>query len=108
MRRIFKEKAKNSEVKTAYKQMVEQIKQKGGALHFVIKTDQNGWAAACREFPGIVTGGDETDPSQTEIYSTIIDAVKTAFNVPINNEMRERSPYGDDIMLAIEHERPLV
>jgi hypothetical protein len=36
----------------------------------------------CKEFPGIVAGGDNPTPKSDEIYAGAKQAVLTAFNVP--------------------------
>lgn len=56
-------------------------------LNFVMTIDEEGWFAKCEEFPGIVTGGTSTNPSEKEISSALIDSIKTAFHVPIRKQL---------------------
>lgn len=62
--------------------MLEQINQAGGMLNFSISTNEDGWLAECREFPGIITGGGSAAPSEEEVYRQVKDAVFAAFNIP--------------------------
>lgn len=73
----------NMDVKKAFARMDEQIREKGGTLHFSMKVDDEGWFSVCKEFPNITTGGSNTNPAQEEIFMATIEAVKTAFDVPI-------------------------
>lgn len=83
MRFFAKEKMKDEETKEAFKKMAEQIEAVGGQLTFKMKTDEEGWIARCKEFPGIVTGGKNKNPSKKKIMESLIEATKTAFHVPI-------------------------
>lgn len=78
-----REKIDDEEVKEAYKRMHEQIQEKGEKLHFLMKVDKEGWFAICQEFPSIVTGGSDKNPSREEVFRSIIDSIKTAFHLPI-------------------------
>jgi hypothetical protein len=81
-RRMFSEPVQEED-KKAYEEMARQIAEAGGSLSFCIVIKEDGWSADCNEFPQIITGGDSPDPREEEINRAIIDAVKTAFNVPI-------------------------
>ena len=91
-KRVLREKVVNKEEKEAHKKMEEQLKSFKEGLHFKMVVDKNGWFAQCVEIPEIITGGDEADPTQTVIIHSTINAIKTAFDVPIT-ELSERSPY---------------
>ena len=80
---LFREKISDKETKKAFQRMHQQVKEKGGELHFLMKIDDEGWFAQCKEFPGIITGGSNKNPTEKEIYLSVIDSLKTAFNVPI-------------------------
>ena len=85
-----KEKVTSEEALVAMERMNEQIKNVGGRLTFTLKIDKDGWVARCKEFDGIVTGGASKNPSEKDIVKSIIEAVKTAFDVPICKlEIRE-------------------
>jgi len=71
------------EKKEYLEQMNKQIQSAGGSLTFVVQVDEEGWFAKCKEFPGIVTGGPNKNPTQNEVAKSIIDSVKTAFHIPI-------------------------
>lgn len=62
--------------------MLAEINRAGGTLNFTLTTDEDGWLAVCQEFPGIVTGGGSTAPSEEEVYREVKDAVFAVFNVP--------------------------
>jgi hypothetical protein len=66
--------------------MEEEIRKVGGLLHFTVRTQKNGtedtgWTAQCDEIEGIMTGGDNPDPSDEEIRSGIRQAIHTAFDI---------------------------
>ncbi|NQU82426.1 MAG: hypothetical protein HQ539_00555 [Parcubacteria group bacterium] len=90
-----KENINNKELLEAIMRMNEQIKSVDGRLTFDIKIDNEGWIARCREFDGITTAGTNNNPLQEEIMQSLIDAVKTAFHIPIsklkiqNNELQK-------------------
>ncbi len=79
-----KEKVADKDLLEALKRMNAQIKAVDGQLTFDIKIDNDGWTAKCREFDGITTGGTNKNPSQEEIMQSLIDAIKTAFHIPIS------------------------
>ena len=72
------------ELQEALQRMGEQIKAAGGQFTFDFKIDEEGWVAKCREFEGIVTGGADKNPSEEYVMQSLIDAIKTAFDIPIN------------------------
>lgn len=84
MRFFAKEDTNNEELREALKRMNEQIRAVGVQFTFDFKIDGEGWVARCKEFDGIVTGGANKNPSQEEIMQSLIDAIKTAFHIPIN------------------------
>ncbi|OHA73667.1 MAG: hypothetical protein A2940_01780 [Candidatus Wildermuthbacteria bacterium RIFCSPLOWO2_01_FULL_48_29] len=79
-----REDTNDKELREALMRMVEQIKAVGGQFTFDFKIDDQGWAARCREFDGIVTGGASKNPPEEEVMQSLIDAIKTAFHIPIN------------------------
>lgn len=84
----------NKELREAFKKMEKQIEAVGGQLTFDFKIDDDGWIARCREFDGITTGGTNKNPSQEEVMQSLIDAVKTAFHVPISKlKIQNDEPY---------------
>ncbi|MDE1919389.1 MAG: hypothetical protein KGH56_01685 [Patescibacteria group bacterium] len=74
---------KNQEVanEDAVIRMQQEVAKLGGLLHFTIHRDTDGWSARCDEIPGLITGGKELDPSDTEIQSHIREAIHTAFHI---------------------------
>ncbi len=78
-----KEIVRSQMTKEAYIRMEQEIKKVGSSLHFVLKIDNEGWFATCQEFSGIMTGGENKNPTQKEIMESIIDSIKTAFDIPI-------------------------
>ena len=68
----------------AFERMRKQIEAVGGQLTFLFKIDDEGWTAKCKEFDGIVTGGISKNPLEEEVMQSLIDSIKTAFDVPIN------------------------
>ena len=72
--------------------------QKIGSLTFNITKDEEGWVAQCREVSGIIAGGTNPNPTNSEIESQVRDAIFSAFNVVDKQEVGEgsdfkRSPY---------------
>lgn len=79
-----KENINDKELQEAIRRMQEQIKAVGGQFTFEFIVDDEGWVAKCKEFDGIVTGGADKNPSEEYIMQSLIDAIKTAFDIPIN------------------------
>ena len=93
MKLFAKENLNNKELQEAIKKMNEQIKDIGGKFTFDFRIDENGWFAQCKEFDGIITGGKNKNPSEKEVMCALIDAIKTAFHIPINKlEIEEEIP----------------
>ncbi len=65
----------------AVENMLKQINEVGGMLHFSINKESDGWSAQCDELPGIITGGTSVDPKDEEIESNIRAAIHAAFNL---------------------------
>lgn len=84
MRLFAKENISDKEVLIAIERMNEQLKQSGGQFTFDFKIDEEGWFAQCKEFDGIVAGGSSKNPSEKEVFQALIDAIKTAFDIPIS------------------------
>ncbi len=70
----------------AVENMLKQINDVGGMLHFSISKESDGWSAQCDEIPGIITGGTSSDPKDEEIESNIRAAIHSAFN--LSSEIR--------------------
>jgi len=68
------------------------INDKGGSLHFTMTTGPDGWTAVCNEFPGIITGGEQSEPSRADVFKNIVDALKTAFDIPNINQVLGSHP----------------
>ncbi len=81
-----KEKIRDEASKTAYKLMKEAIAGKGGRLNFSISINSEGWVAQCKEFPEIIAGGNQVNPTDDVIVSTTNEAVKTAFHINAGGE----------------------
>ena len=79
-----KEDSCNKELHDAVNKMKEQIKNSGDQFTFDFSIDDEGWVAKCKEFDGIVTGGASKNPSEKEIMQSLVDAIKTAFHIPIS------------------------
>ncbi len=88
--KLFKEKIKGEQNQESLNRMNKQLRSVGGTLNFTVKTDKEGWFAICKEFPAIVTGGKDLNPTEDDMSLSIIDSVKTAFHVPINNLEKEK------------------
>lgn len=61
--------------------MLVEIQRRGG-LKFRIEKNKEGWIAKCENLKGIITGGTNPNPTQTEIDAQIKDAIFTAFGIP--------------------------
>ena len=70
--------------------VLDEIGRIGGSLSFTVTTGRDGWWAVCKEFPGIVAGGDNSTPTTAEIYECAKEAVLAAFHVP--SATRPRAP----------------
>ncbi len=75
----------------SFEVMKKEIEAKGGQLHFTLKVDDEGWFSKCVEFPNIVTGGYNPNPSQEEILRSTVEAIKTAFHVPIGDLSEDKA-----------------
>ncbi|OHA90992.1 MAG: hypothetical protein A2832_01285 [Candidatus Zambryskibacteria bacterium RIFCSPHIGHO2_01_FULL_44_22b] len=63
-----------------------------GSLNFDITFNEDGWTAQCKEVPGIIAGGTNISPTDSEIETQIRDAIYAAFDVKIEQKKKE-SPY---------------
>ena len=61
------------------KQAIEQV---GGKLNFTVQRHGDGWLAECMEIKGIITGGNNANPTDEEINNNIRDAVFSTFGIP--------------------------
>ena len=68
----------NSRAKEA---MNEEIRKVGGLLHFNVQADSSGWHAECKEIDGLITGGQNSHPTDDEIQTNIREAIHTAFHI---------------------------
>ncbi len=72
-----------------------------GSLTFEVSSDEDGWAAQCKEVTGIIAGGINPNPSNPEVEAAIRDSIFAAFSVKAKSESPENfqaSPfftYGD-------------
>ena len=64
-----------------------QIKDLGGVLLFNIEKFSDGWSAQCKQVPGIITGGTNPEPTESEMEFQIRDAIHSALN------LRTKLPY---------------
>ena len=53
----------------------------GGTLHFLVVNEEDGWFAECNEFPAIIIGGAEKNPSTELVEERIRDVIHCAFNI---------------------------
>lgn len=74
--------------------MHKQISEVGrdGMLHFIIKTNEEGWLAQCEEISGIITGGSNPNPTQEDINLSIRDAVYSTFDIKPVSQVGSLSP----------------
>lgn len=63
-----------------------------GSLNFEITINEDGWTAQCKEVSGIIAGGTNTNPTDSEIETQIRDAIYAAFDVKIEKKEKQ-SPY---------------
>jgi hypothetical protein len=104
--RIFQEEIKGKQTEESFQKMGEQVAKAGGSLHFSMKIDNEGWFAVCKEFPGIVTGGPNKNPAEEELFHSIIESVKTAFDIPIINSLHDGEPtQKSGVRVTLERER---
>lgn len=73
----------NQEVQDAkaLESMKNELQKIGGPLHFTVEKHSDGWTAECQEIQGIITGGDNPEPTEEEIKDNIREAIHVAFNV---------------------------
>ncbi|OJI08680.1 MAG: hypothetical protein COV08_03265 [Candidatus Vogelbacteria bacterium CG10_big_fil_rev_8_21_14_0_10_49_38] len=69
---------------------LKQIEAVGGILKFDLETDEHGWSAQCKQIPAIITGGSNSDPTESEIENQIRDAVHSAFHVSTKTYLNDR------------------
>jgi len=67
--------------RASVERMAEQISKLDDVMHFTILKTEDGWSAQCDEFPGIITGGSNPDPSQEEVEKQIRDSIHVAFDI---------------------------
>ncbi len=72
--------------------VASEIQKIGGGLNFVIRKNEDGWSAECKELSSIIAGGTNPDPSQNEIETEIRSAIFAAFNVQ-ETAPEKKSPY---------------
>lgn len=73
---------------TEKERITNEISNLGRMLTFGISRSTDGWMAQCNEISGIIAGGNNNNPSNSEIESQIRESILSAFNV----ETKE-SPY---------------
>ena len=61
--------------------MLAEIQSRDG-LKFKVRKDEGGWTAECENLKGIMTGGTDLHPTQSEIDAQVKDAIFTAFEIP--------------------------
>lgn len=59
----------------------EELRKIGKMLTFKLSKDENGWMAQCNEIEGIIAGGTNTEPTDSEIKSQIRESIYSAFSV---------------------------
>lgn len=57
-----------------------------GSLTFAITKDAEGWMAQCKEVTGIIAGGTNPNPTNSEIEAQIRDSIFSAFDVKTQAE----------------------
>lgn len=97
-----REKVDDEEVKEAFERMYKQIQEKGGGFHFSMKVDDEGWFAECQEFPSIVAGSSNKNPTKEEVFHSIIEAIKIAFDIPITTS--EKVDEESSVKIKLEQE----
>ena len=60
--------------------------QKIGSLTFNVTINDDGWMAQCKEVSGIIAGGTNPHPTNSEIEIQIRDAIFAAFDVKTQTE----------------------
>jgi hypothetical protein len=68
--------------------VINELEQIGSMLTFKIHKTEDGWTAQCDQVSGIIAGGTNINPANSEIESQIRESIFAAFNV----ESKE-SPY---------------
>ena len=65
-----------------------------GSLTFAVNTNEEGWVAQCNELTGIIAGGTNPNPTDSEIENQIRDSIYAAFNVEVEKKKADKkSPY---------------
>lgn len=69
-------------VSQAEKERVQaELKKIGKMLSFKVYKDEAGWMAQCAEVEGIIAGGANSNPTESEIRSQIRESIYAAFSV---------------------------
>ena len=63
-----------------------------GSLSFDMTLNKDGWTAQCKEVPGIIAGGTNQNPTESEIETLIRDAIYAAFDVKLEKK-DSKSPF---------------
>ncbi|KKT39392.1 hypothetical protein A2W54_01865 [Candidatus Giovannonibacteria bacterium RIFCSPHIGHO2_02_43_13] len=61
--------------------LLAEIKRQGN-FYFKIELHKGGWTAECENVKGIITGGTNPQPTQSEVDEKIKDAIFSAFGIP--------------------------
>jgi hypothetical protein len=61
----------------------DELRKIGKMLTFKIFKSEDGWMAQCNEIKGIIAGGKNTQPADSEIESQIRESIFSAFNVEV-------------------------
>lgn len=107
-KKALQEPVDTREKEEAFAVMNRQIDEHGGSLTFSIAIEDDGWSAQCKQFPAIITGGEDPNPTQKEIILAVIDAVKTAFGVPICELEETLIPTESCEPLSVSHSQPKI
>ncbi|MCR4334246.1 MAG: hypothetical protein NUV47_00750 [Patescibacteria group bacterium] len=60
-----------------------ELRKIGKMLTFKFLKNENGWMAECNEIDGVIAGGTNTNPTDSEIKSQIRESIYAAFSVEI-------------------------
>lgn len=61
--------------------VINELEKLGSILTFKIYKNDDGWTAQCNEVSGIIAGGSNANPTNSEIESQIRESIFSAFNV---------------------------
>ena len=76
---------------SALKNMAKELEQFSEPLYFELQRNEDGWAVQCKQIPGIIAGGQNINPADTEVINAIREAIRAVFNITVTARPRTKN-----------------